>query len=100
MMKKDGGLDCSCSIPIPVVISKEDNWFIAGSPILDIATQGKTEEEAKKNMEDLIGEYYKDPDTAKPEISSIMALSVSIIPVQIAKKENEQIKTINTTESN
>jgi predicted RNase H-like HicB family nuclease len=30
--------------------------------MLDIATQGRTEEEVKENMADLIEEYMEDPD--------------------------------------
>lgn len=38
---------------------------MASCPILDIATQGSTEEEVKENMVDLIKEYMEDPDTQK-----------------------------------
>jgi predicted RNase H-like HicB family nuclease len=31
--------------------------------MLDIATQGKSEEEVKENMVDLIHDYLSDPDT-------------------------------------
>ncbi len=70
-------------IPLPVVIAKEGSWFVASCPILDIATQGKTEEEAKEMMEDLVNEYFKDPDTPKPEIKAIMSISLTNIPVNI-----------------
>ena len=40
---------------------------MACCPILDIATQGRTEEEVKENMVDLIQEYMEDPDTQKPD---------------------------------
>ncbi len=64
-------------IPIPVVIAKEGKWFIASSPILDIATQGKTEEEVKENMAELISDYFKDPDTPKPAINTMMETSLT-----------------------
>ncbi len=70
-------------IPLPIVIAKEGRWFVATCPVLDIATQGKTEEEVKENMEDLISEYFKDPDTAKPEIKAIMTVSLTNIPVKV-----------------
>jgi predicted RNase H-like HicB family nuclease len=41
-------------ISFPVLISKEGKWVVACCPILDIATQGRTEEEVKENMVDLI----------------------------------------------
>jgi len=51
-------------IPLPILIAKEGKWFVASCPILDIATQGKTEKEAKENMTELINEYLNDPDTS------------------------------------
>ena len=52
-------------ISFPVLISKEGKWFVASCPLLDIATQGRTEEEVKANIVDLIEEYMEDPDTQK-----------------------------------
>ena len=72
-------------VPLPIVIAKEGDWFVASCPVLDVATQGKTEEEVKGNMKDLIDDYFKDPDTPKPKISSIMSISLSNIPVNIPK---------------
>lgn len=64
---------------------KEDSWFVAACPLLDIATQGKTEEEVKENMEDLINDYLKDPDTPKPKaiIKKVMSTSLTNIPIEI-----------------
>ena len=50
-------------ISFPVLITKEEKWFVASCPMLDIATQGRTEEEVKENMVDLIEEYMGDLDT-------------------------------------
>jgi predicted RNase H-like HicB family nuclease len=50
-------------VPFPIIIAKENKWFVASCPLLDIATQGKTEREAKENMTALINEYLNDPDT-------------------------------------
>jgi len=52
-------------ISFPVLISKEGKWFVASCPMLDIATQGRTEEEVKENVVDLIEEYMGDQDTQK-----------------------------------
>lgn len=49
--------------PFPIFIGKEGEWFVACCPVLDIATQGRTGEEVKENMADLIEEYMEDPDT-------------------------------------
>ncbi|HVC26533.1 MAG TPA: hypothetical protein VND40_00075 [Nitrososphaerales archaeon] len=67
--------------PVPIVISKEGKWFVAYSPILDIATHGKTEREVKENMADLINDYLKDPDTPKQKPSEMMDISIANIAV-------------------
>ena len=54
--------------PFPIFITKEKKWFVAECPLLNIATQGKTEKEVKENMKDLIKEYLSDlnkPETPK-----------------------------------
>lgn len=70
-------------IPLPIFVGKEGKWFIASCPTLDIATQGKTEQEVRENMKDLISEYLNDPDTAKPDMDSIMSVSLTNIPVDV-----------------
>ena len=35
---------------LPAVITKKVRWFVAYCPALDVASQGETEEEAKKNL--------------------------------------------------
>ena len=70
-------------ISFPVIISKERKWFVACCPMLDIATQGRTEEEVKENMADLIEEYMEDPDTQKPDWETIMSTSVTMTSVPV-----------------
>lgn len=70
-------------IPLPILITKENKWFVAACPILNIATQGKTEREAKENMADLINEYLRDPDTQKPSLEDLLSLSLANIPVSV-----------------
>ena len=70
-------------IPLPILITKENKWFVASCPILDIATQGKTEKEIKENMAELINEYLSDPDTTKPSLEDLMSLSITNIPVKV-----------------
>ena len=55
----------SVQLPFPVIIAKEGKWFVASCPLLDVATQGKSEDEVKENMVDLINDYLCDPDTLK-----------------------------------
>lgn len=73
-------------IPLPVIIAREGTWFVASCPILDIATQGKTEQEAKEMIVDLINEYFKDPDTPKPEMKTLMSVSMTNVPINVPEK--------------
>jgi len=46
---------------LPVVITKEKSgMFVIGSPILDIVTQGKDLEEAKKRFRELAGIFFEE----------------------------------------
>ena len=77
------------TIPLPIMITKEGKWFIAFCPLLDLATQGETEKEVKENMEDLVKEYFKDPDTPKPKLQILQSTSIQLsnIPVQLPEGE-------------
>lgn len=72
-------------IPLPIIISKEGKWYVASCPILDIATQGRTEGEVKEMMSELIHDYLNDPDTPKPDMETIMSISLTNIPVKVPK---------------
>ena len=73
-------------ILLPAVITREGNWFVASCPLIDVATQGETEEEVKENMGDLISDFMNDPDTQKPELSALMTTSLTNIPVRIPER--------------
>lgn len=66
---------------LPVVFGKEGKWHIASCPMLDIATQGATEKEAKENLTALIYDYLSDPDTVKPDFTNITFPSLSYVEV-------------------
>ena len=68
---------------LPIIIAREGKWYVASCPLLDVATQGKTEEEAKRNIKALIKEYFRDPDTRKPNIKSLMSLSLTTVPINV-----------------
>jgi|GEM_PF-957034 len=65
-----------------IFIGKEDERFVASCPMLDIASQGKTEE-VKENMKEMIEEYMKDPDTQKPKMKTILSASVIITNIAV-----------------
>ncbi|MDG6904628.1 MAG: type II toxin-antitoxin system HicB family antitoxin [Nitrososphaerota archaeon] len=73
----------SVRVPFPVVITKENKWFVASCPILDIATQGRSEDEVRENISDLIVQYLKDPDTPKPRLDQMPSVSLSSVTVLV-----------------
>ncbi len=73
----------SVQVPFPIIITKEGKWFVASCPLLDVATQGKTENEVKENMADLINDYLTDPDTSKPSFEDLFSLSLANIAVSV-----------------
>ncbi len=70
-------------IALPIVIAREGRWYVASCPLLDIASQGKTEDEVKRNIRALINEYIKDPDTPKVNVKSLLELSLTTVPVTV-----------------
>jgi predicted RNase H-like HicB family nuclease len=91
----------SAKLPFPIMITKEGKWFVASCPILDIATQGKTEKEVKENMSALITEYLNDPDTAKPSLDDLMSVSLTNIPVKVPESVlHGKTSTVVSAESN
>ncbi len=70
-------------IRIPVFITRHGKWFVATAPQLDLVTKGETFEEAKENMKDLLSEYFKDPDTVKPNTEDLMVFDIAFIPVSV-----------------
>lgn len=72
--------------PFPVFITTEGKWHVAECPVLDIATQGKTEKEVKENMKDLIEEYLEDPDTSKIRLKDMGSSSLNYIAVPVSKE--------------
>lgn len=88
-------------VPFPVLITKEGKWFVASCPILDIATQGKTEKEVKENITELITEYLNDPDTPKPSLDDLMNVSLSNVPIKVPESViHRKTSPIASTKSN
>ncbi|MGD9973666.1 MAG: type II toxin-antitoxin system HicB family antitoxin [Desulfatirhabdiaceae bacterium] len=42
------------TMKLPMLMKKKKNWWIASCPILDVITQGETEEKAKQNLNDAL----------------------------------------------
>ena len=44
------------------IIEKEDDWYVALCPELDVASQGKNVEEALANLREAVSLYLEDED--------------------------------------
>lgn len=51
----------------PAIITREGELYVAVCPELDIASQGKTVEEALENLKEAIELYLEDDDAEVPE---------------------------------
>ncbi len=60
------------SIKVTVIIQKEENWYVAKCVENNIASQGKTIEEAIDNLTEALQLYYEDDNT--PILFSIVPL--------------------------
>lgn len=69
-------------IPIPIIAFKENDWFIAESPLFDLAAQGKSEKEAIDDLKLMIDDYMSDPDTKKPEIEQMVDMHISFTNIK------------------
>lgn len=66
------------SIRYNVVIQKEENWFVAKCLDNNIASQGKTIEEAIKNLKEAIELYYENEEPIVPKETYVTTLEVVI----------------------
>ena len=64
-----------------IIIKKEDEWFVATCLENDIASQGKSIDEAIKNLKEAIALFYEDEDNVK------IMLSADCDPVYITSLE-------------
>lgn len=49
------------------VIQREGKWYVSWCPELDVASQGKTVEEALKNLKEAVELYLEDEDARPPK---------------------------------
>jgi len=48
----------SVNLKLPFEISKKEKWFVASCPVLDVFSQGYTEEEAKSNLSEALSLFF------------------------------------------
>lgn len=61
---------------LPVVITKDDKFYVAPAPDVDIASQGNTIEEASANLKEAVDPYLEDEDAIRPEIKDRPIITV------------------------
>lgn len=59
---------------LSAILQKEGDWYVSLCPELDIASQGKTVEEAINNLQEAVELYLEDEDVAVPDASPIVTM--------------------------
>lgn len=84
-------------ISVPFVVFKSptgSNWYIASCPVLDISTQGKTYEEAVKNIREAIELYMEDEHTEKPTQESLESLRAGFLTAKVRGVDYHKTKAV------
>ena len=68
---------------MPIFTFKENNEWIAKTPLLDISAQGETEKEAVESIVDMTDDYMADPYTKKPKIETMMHVNIQTVPIDL-----------------
>ena len=66
------------SIKYNVIIQKEENWYVAKCLDNNVASQGKTIEEAMSNLKEALELYMQNEEPEKPKEIFITTLEVAI----------------------
>ena len=56
------------SYRVSIIIEQEGKWYVALCPELDIASQGKTIEEARNNLKEALELYLKHADPSEIDL--------------------------------
>ena len=67
---------------LTAVIEKEGNWYVSFCPELDIASQGKTVEEARQGLAEALELFFE--EASPEEIASRSAGEIYVTTVDIA----------------
>ena len=59
---------------LSAIIHKEGKWYVSLCPELDVASQGKTIEEAIRNLQEAVELYLEDEDISIPETAPIITM--------------------------
>ena len=61
-----------------VLITKEDNWYVASSVETNVASQGHTIEEALKNLKEALELYFEDNSNINDENNVCLMTSLEV----------------------
>lgn len=59
-------------------IHKEEDWYVSWCPELDVASQGKTVEEALANLREAVELYLEDEDVSIPEETTFLTTTFEV----------------------
>lgn len=65
-----------------MIIAREDNWFVAYCPELEVVSQGKTVEEARANLKEAVQLYLEHADPSEIDLPKeppfVSALDIAV----------------------
>ena len=67
---------------LTAILTREDDMFVALCPELDIASQGKSVEEAKSNLAEAVELFFE--TASKNEIEERLKTDIFISPLEVA----------------
>ncbi len=81
------------ALELSAIVRREGKLYVALCPEFDVASQGKSVEEALKNLKEAVKLYLEDEDVEKPSrseapIVTIMKIDVSSSTRTASKKDN------------
>ncbi|KXS43402.1 type II toxin-antitoxin system HicB family antitoxin [Methanolobus zinderi] len=59
-------------------IHKEEDWYVSWCPELDVASQGKTVEEALVNLREAVELYLEDEDVSIPKETTFLTTTFEV----------------------
>ena len=67
---------------VSVIIEREGDWFVAFCPALEVASQGKTIEEARANLKEALELYLEHADPSELDLPKeppfVSALDIAV----------------------
>lgn len=65
-------------VELPAIVYKDEKWFVAVCPLNDVASQGKTLEEALYNLREALELYYEDQKEIKLQSPLITHVDIGL----------------------